>query len=79
MYSRLSSYQRLLTIDLEDHPAAFLWGPRKVGKTTLLRQQFPSATFYDLLNTDLKTELLLRPARLREEVLANLLPKIVGW
>jgi len=52
MTSRLSSYSRTLNIDLGNHNAAFLWGPRKVGKTTLLRQQFPTATFYDLLNTE---------------------------
>ena len=77
MNSRLSSYPRTLQIHLEDHNAAFLWGPRKVGKTTLLRQQFPSAKFYDLLNTELKTQLLLRPARLREEVLANHPPLVI--
>lgn len=71
MTSRLSDYRRTLKIDLEDHNAAFLWGPRKVGKTTLLHQQFPTARFYDLLNTELKTQLLLRPSRLREEVLAS--------
>jgi uncharacterized protein len=69
--SRLSEYRRLLSLSLADHKAAFLWGPRKVGKTTLLRQQFPQAKFYDLLNTDLKMRLLLRPSLLREEVLAN--------
>lgn len=71
MNSRLSAFRRVLQIDLIDHNAAFLWGPRKVGKTTLLRRQFPTAKFYDLLNTELKTTMLLRPARLREEVLAN--------
>ena len=71
MTSRLSEYKRLLSLSLADHKAAFLWGPRKVGKTTLLRQQFPQAKFYDLLNTDLKMRLLLRPSLLREEVLAN--------
>jgi predicted AAA+ superfamily ATPase len=60
-----------LKIDLGHHNAAFLWGPRKVGKTTLLHQQFPTATFYDLLNTERKAALLLRPARMREEVLAR--------
>jgi len=68
--SRLSSIKRLLKIDLEDHNAAFLWGPRKVGKTTLLRQQFPRATTFDLLDSTLRTELTLRPATLRERVLA---------
>jgi predicted AAA+ superfamily ATPase len=69
--SRLSIYQRTLKINLDAHTAAFLWGPRKVGKTTLLRQQFPTAQFYDLLDTERKTQLLLRPARLREEVLVT--------
>lgn len=48
-----------------------------MGKTTLLHQQFPTARFYDLLDTDLKTRLLLRPARLREEVLAKHSPLVV--
>ena len=56
---------------MEGNNAAFLWGPRKVGKTTLLRQQFPNAKFYDLLNTDIKTRMLLQPSILREEVLAQ--------
>ncbi len=51
--------------------AAFLWGPRKTGKTTLLRQQFPDAAWYDLLKTDLKTKLLLQPSLIREEILAR--------
>lgn len=70
MNSRLSSIKRTLKIDLGDHPAAFVWGPRQVGKTTLLKQQFPNAKYYDLLNTDLATALTLKPSRLREEVLA---------
>lgn len=71
MSSRLSTFGRILNIQLGTHNAAFLWGPRKVGKTTLLHQQFPNAKVYDLLDTALKTQLLLRPARLREEVLAG--------
>lgn len=71
MTFRLYEFRRTLQLSLEDHQAAFLWGPRKVGKTTLLHQQFPQARFYDLLDTDLKTRLMLRPALLREEVLAG--------
>jgi predicted AAA+ superfamily ATPase len=56
---------------LADHNAAFLWGPRKTGKTTLLRQQFPEAKYYDLLDTALKTRLLINPERLREGILAQ--------
>jgi uncharacterized protein len=69
--SRLSIYPRALQIDLRQHNAAFLWGPRKVGKTTLLKRLFPHAHFFDLLQSDLKTSLLLRPSLLREEVAAN--------
>jgi len=58
-------------MDLQRHNAAFLWGPRKVGKTTLLKRLFPQAHFVDLLRSDLKTSLLLRPSLLREEVAAN--------
>lgn len=71
MNSRLSKYPRMLQMDLRRHNAAFLWGPRKVGKTTLLKQLFPHAHFIDLLQSDLKTSLLLRPSLLREEVAAN--------
>jgi len=69
--SSLSPVKRTLKLDLGEHNAAFLWGPRKVGKTTLLRRRFPHASRYDLLDSDLRTQLLLRPARLREEILAR--------
>lgn len=68
--------KRYLKIDFSETNAAFLWGPRKTGKTTLLKQQFSQAKWYDLLNTKLKTRLLKNPAFLREEILAQR-PKIV--
>lgn len=71
MNSTLSKFKRLLEINLDGNNAAFLWGPRKVGKTTLLHQKFPNAKYYDLLNTELKTRLLLSPSLLREELLAE--------
>ncbi|MBU0502501.1 MAG: DUF4143 domain-containing protein [Candidatus Margulisbacteria bacterium] len=71
MNSLLSNIKRELKITLEGNNAAFLWGPRKVGKTTLLHQNFPKAKYYDLLDTKLKTELMLRPSLLREDVLAE--------
>ena len=72
MNSRLSEFTRTLKIDLEGNKAAFLWGPRKVGKTTLLRQQFQdTAYYYDLLKADVRTKLRLTPSLLREEVLAR--------
>ena len=71
MSSQLSEYPRLLRLDLRRHNAAFLWGPRKVGKTTLLKQRYGAARYFDLLQSDLKTSLLLRPSLLREDVVAN--------
>ena len=71
MSSQLSEYPRVLRLDLRRHNAAFLWGPRKVGKTTLLKQRYGAARYFDLLQTDLKTSLLLRPSLLREDVVAN--------
>ncbi len=71
MTSRLSDLRRTLEIDLAGAKAAFLWGPRKVGKSTLLRQRFPKARTYDLLDSEQRTRLLLRPHLLREEVLAR--------
>jgi len=41
-----------------------------VGKSTLVKQQFPSAAYYDLLDTELSAELTVRPKQFREEVLA---------
>ena len=75
--SVLSPIQRSLKVDLKEHNAAFLWGPRKVGKTTLLHQQFPRAKFYDLLDSALRTALLVRPSLLREEVLAGAFEVVV--
>jgi predicted AAA+ superfamily ATPase len=71
MDSQLFDYPRVLRLDLRRHKAAFLWGPRKVGKTTLLKQQYAAAHYFDLLQSDLRTSLLLRPSLLREEVVAN--------
>ena len=62
---------RWVTNPVKGSGATFLWGARQTGKTTLLRQQFPDARFYDLLDTDLSADLSVRPKRLREEVLAE--------
>jgi uncharacterized protein len=44
----------------------FLFGPRGTGKTTWLRQEFPSAVFVNLLKPDTFRELSARPERLVE-------------
>jgi hypothetical protein len=42
----------------------FLFGPRGVGKTAWLHQQFPSALFFDMLDHQVYTQLLAGPERL---------------
>jgi predicted AAA+ superfamily ATPase len=60
--------ERIQKIALPPNRSAFLWGPRKTGKTTLLRQQFPDACWIDLLDYDLFFLLSQRPNRLRQIV-----------
>ena len=61
---------RSLEIALPKGQSAFLWGPRKTGKTTFLKTAFPDSTVYDLLQTDLLLEYTKRPSLLRERLLA---------
>jgi uncharacterized protein len=61
---------RLLNIKLPEGQSAFLWGPRKTGKTTFLKAAFPESLRYDLLQTDLFLDLVKRPFLLREQLLA---------
>lgn len=64
------SIERALRIALPDRQSAFLWGPRKTGKSTYLRAAFPNSLTFDLLRTDLLLDLTRRPALLRERLLA---------
>ncbi|MBI3322697.1 MAG: ATP-binding protein [Candidatus Omnitrophica bacterium] len=63
--------QRILEMRLPKGQSAFLWGPRKVGKTTYLKQRFPDSLVYDFLKTELFIELSKAPFRLREWILAK--------
>jgi predicted AAA+ superfamily ATPase len=58
--------KRIQQIKLPSNRSAFLWGPRKTGKTTLLKQQFSHAFWIDLLDYDLFLSLSQRPTRLRQ-------------
>jgi predicted AAA+ superfamily ATPase len=60
--------QRRLGIDLPPRQSAFLWGPRKTGKSTWLHQAFPQSIRYDFLNTDVFLRLAKQPHLLREEL-----------
>lgn len=69
-------YQRKQIFEGRANESAFLWGARQTGKSTLLRQLYPDAIYFDLLlgneyeqfqrNTSLLREILetVDPARL---------------
>ncbi len=63
-------YKRILDLNLFTQESCFLWGPRQTGKSTLLKQLFPEAKYYDLLLSDQYHKLLRNPGILREELLA---------
>lgn len=65
----LKKFNRLLDIKLPPRQSAFLWGARKTGKTTYLKQRFVHSVFYDLLKTDEYFRLLKTPSLLRQEIL----------
>ena len=63
--SMIQMLTRLVNIKLPKGQSAFLWGPRKTGKTTFLRAAFPESLRYDLLQTDIFLEFVKRPFLLR--------------
>ena len=62
---------RILAINLPRRQSAFLWGPRKTGKSTYLAATFPNSLVFDFLKTDLFLDFAKRPALLREQLLAK--------
>ncbi len=67
----MQTIRRMLNIDLPPGQAAFLWGARKTGKLTYLKERFPNSLIYDFLQTDLFLEFSKRPSLLRELLLAK--------
>lgn len=53
----------------------FLFGPRGVGKTAWVRQQFADALYFDLLDYPVYTQLLAAPNRLGDQIPAE----YEGW
>ncbi len=58
--------RRLFQLNLPKNRSAFLWGPRKVGKSYWIAQNLKEATVIDLLKTDVFADYASRPALLRE-------------
>lgn len=63
--------KRYLNIDLPAGQSCFLWGARKTGKSTYLKERFPNSTYIDLLQADVYNYYYKNPERLREEIRAN--------
>jgi predicted AAA+ superfamily ATPase len=66
----MSYLRRILNMELPKQQSAFLWGPRKTGKSTYLKNRFPNSLTFDFLKTDYFIEVSKNPALLREQILA---------
>ena len=64
-------FPRRLTLPPAGARTFFLWGPRQVGKTTLLRQTYPDALWIDLLKADEFRRYATRPEALRQSIRAE--------
>ncbi len=65
-------YKRALDLrETVRHKSIFLFGPRQTGKSTLVRETFPDAAYYDLLEADTFRELSARPEYLRQTLKAE--------
>ncbi len=58
--------KRIFAPDLPANRSAFLWGPRKVGKTYWINRNFSESIIIDLLKTDVFADYASRPWLLRE-------------
>ncbi len=63
-------YKRFLEMKLPKEQSAFLWGARKTGKSTYLKQHFPKSIYYDFLKSDEYLRYSKAPHKLREELIA---------
>lgn len=61
-------YPRILKIDPNSQSSFFLFGARGTGKTSWVKEHFPEALLFDLLEDDTYSELLARPTRLADRI-----------
>ena len=59
-------FERIINLKLPKGKSAFLWGPRKVGKSYWIKHHFEDVVLIDFLKTTELMEYLARPALLRE-------------
>jgi predicted AAA+ superfamily ATPase len=58
--------QRALQLPDLTKQTVFLWGPRKVGKSSWIKRSLPDATYIDLLKSDVLSDYASKPSLLRE-------------
>jgi len=61
-------FARKLTLENIGNESVFLFGARQTGKSTLIKEKFPEARYYDLLKSDVFERLFRAPWLLREEL-----------
>lgn len=64
-------YKRFLSLPESGTETFFLWGPRQVGKSTLLKQSYPNAYWVDLLKSEELVRYATHPEYLRQELTAG--------
>lgn len=75
--SSMDIKNRLLHIDLPKNKSAFLWGPRKVGKSHWIKHHIHHAVIIDFLKTDVFADYISKPSLLRERYANHATPLIV--
>jgi uncharacterized protein len=62
-------YSRILNIlDTIQKKSCFLFGPRSIGKTTLIKSKLPNALYFDLLDADVFYKLARHPKYIAESI-----------
>jgi predicted AAA+ superfamily ATPase len=64
----MANFTRALDLPDPGTETFFLWGPRQSGKTTLLRERYPTAAWIDLLKAEEFRRYATKPELLREEL-----------
>lgn len=67
----MDMFVRMQILEGSGQESIFLWGARQTGKSTLLRQLFPDALWFDLLKSDVYRRYQKEPLQFREVILAN--------
>ena len=60
--------KRYLKMNLPEGQSAFLWGARKTGKSTFLKEHYPNSLFIDFLDSETRNKFIEKPNLLREIV-----------